>query len=115
SPVTAEALFDAADVISIHIDGRQSNRHFVSRLLLARMKDDVVFINTSRGFVVDAAALADFLTDHPHAQAMLDVHEPEPFSQDYPLLGLPNAKLYPHMASRTVQAMDNMSWVVRDV
>ena len=46
---------------------------------------------------------------------MLDVHDPEPFGSDYPLLGLSNARLYPHLASRTEAAMLNMSWVVRDV
>ena len=72
-------------------------------------------INTSRGFVVDASAVAVFLRTHPAALAMLDVHEPEPFGPDDPLLGLPNARLYPHLASRTDAAMSSMSWVVRDV
>jgi D-3-phosphoglycerate dehydrogenase len=52
---------------------------------------------------------------HPRALACLDVHEPEPFDPDYPLLGLPNVRLYPHLASRTQAAMRAMSWVVRDV
>lgn len=115
SPVSAQALFEHSDVISIHIDGRAGNRHFVSQRFFSRMAEDVVFINTSRGFVVDTAALAQFLKDNPNALALLDVHDPEPFGPDYPLLGLPNARLYPHLASRTEQAMENMSWVVRDV
>lgn len=113
--VAADELFARCDVISIHIDGRDSNRDFVGAGLIGRMKEDAVFINTSRGFVVDASALAAFLRTHPQAQAHLDVHEPEPFGPDYPLLGLSNAKLYPHLASRTETAMSNMSWVVRDV
>jgi phosphoglycerate dehydrogenase-like enzyme len=79
------------------------------------MPSDAVFINTSRGFVVDNMALAQYLRSHSGAQAHLDVHEPEPFDQDYPLLTLPNAKLYPHLASRTSTAVRNMSLVVRDV
>jgi D-3-phosphoglycerate dehydrogenase len=47
--------------------------------------------------------------------ALLDVHDPEPFTAANPLLGLPNAHLAPHLASRTTTALDNMSWVVRDV
>jgi D-3-phosphoglycerate dehydrogenase len=47
--------------------------------------------------------------------AMLDVHDPEPITGANPLLGLPNAHLAPHLASRTTTALENMSWVVRDV
>ena len=47
--------------------------------------------------------------------AILDVHATEPFTDDDPLLGLGNAHLAPHLASRTTTAMSNMSWVVRDV
>ncbi|UCD74500.1 MAG: hypothetical protein JSV91_12020 [Phycisphaerales bacterium] len=115
APVAVEELFERADVLSIHIDGRASNRDFVGGHLIGRMKPEVVFLNTARGFVVDNLALERFLQQHPAAQAHLDVHEPEPFDEAYPLLGLPNARLYPHLASRTETAMLNMSWVVRDV
>ena len=108
-------LFTESDVVSLHVDGRESNRCFVDEELMSRMKSDVVFINTSRGFVVDNPALADFLRAHLQALAMLDVHDPEPFDSDYPLLGISNARLYPHLASRTEAAMLNMSWVVKDV
>lgn len=114
-PVDVEDLFAHSDILSIHIDGRAPNRHFVDRKLVSRLKSNAMFINTSRGFVVDNLALRAFLVDNPQATALIDVHDPEPFGPDYPLLGLPNAKLYPHLASRTQTAMDNMSWVVRDV
>jgi phosphoglycerate dehydrogenase-like enzyme len=110
-----DALFEQSDVLSVHIDGRPENRGFIAGKLIERMKPNVVFINTSRGFVVDNLSLAAFLKEHPSALAMLDVHEPEPFDAAYPLLGLANARLYPHLASRTDAAMNNMSWVVRDV
>jgi hypothetical protein len=76
---------------------------------------DANIINTARGNVLDAQALAEWLRANPAAAAMLDVHEPEPFGNDYPLLNVPNAYLAPHLASRTMTAMDNMSWVVKDV
>jgi len=113
--VSAERLFAECDVVTIHIDGRPSNRAFVNAGLINRLNPNALLINTSRGFVIDNAALAGFLKQQPDALAMLDVHEPEPFGPDYPLLNLPNAKLYPHLASRTDTAMNNMSWVVRDV
>ena len=114
-PVHVEALFTESDVISIHIDGRADNREFVSRTLIDRMRPEVLLINTSRGFTVDNRGLASFLTSHPRARAILDVHEPEPIVATYPLLGIANADLLPHLASRTGTAMVNMSWVVRDV
>jgi len=114
-PVPVEDLFRHAHVVSVHIDARTGNRHFVGSWYIDRMRRDVIFINTSRGFVVDNVALAQFLRAHPEALAHLDVHDPEPFDDSYPLLGLPNARLYPHLAGRTDTALSNMSWVVRDV
>lgn len=115
SPEPAQRVFEEADVISLHVDGRASNRGYVAASLLDRMKPDVIFVNTSRGFVVDSLALASFLRRHAEAVALLDVHDPEPFDATYPLLGLPNAQLFPHMAASTRRADQNMSWVVRDV
>ena len=114
-PVDVRTLFETADVLSVHIDGRPMNRSFVGGELLNLLKPGAMFINTSRGFVVDNLALAAWLRRDPSALALLDVHEPEPFGSDYPLLGLRNAKLFPHLASRTESAMNNMSWVVKDV
>lgn len=114
-PVDVGTLFRDADIVTVHIDGRASNRQFVSAELIERMKPDAIFINTSRGFVVDHEALATWLRGHPAGLALLDVHEPEPVPPTNPLLGLDNAFLTPHLASRTLTAMDNMSWVVKDV
>lgn len=115
APVDAATLFAESDIVTIHIDGRPSNRRFVNAALIERMRPEAIFINTSRGFVVDHDALAAFLRRNPGSLALIDVHEPEPVAADNPLLGLPNAHLFPHLASRTETAMRNMSWVVRDV
>jgi len=114
-PVDTDHLFSHADVLSVHIDGRPENRSVIDNRLIQLMKENVIFINTSRGFVVDHAGLASFLNAAPNAVALLDVHETEPVSAENPLLDVPNAKLFPHLASRTKTAMENMSWVVRDV
>lgn len=114
-PVSACELFAESDVITVHIDGRASNRGFVSRGLINTMRPDAVLINTSRGMAVDHAALAEFLRLNPAAMAILDVHDPEPICAGNPLLGVLNAHLAPHLASRTASAMEAMSWVVRDV
>ena len=113
-PVSAEDLFARSDVITLHIDGRPDNRRFVSASLIKHMRPEALLLNTCRGFVLDHEALADFLRMHAGAQALLDVHEPEPFTADHPLLGMRNAHLAQHLASRTRSAMDRMSWVVRD-
>jgi len=113
--VGLERLFAESDVLTIHIDGRPSNKGFVNAGLIALLRPDAHLVNTSRGCVIDHDALARFLETNPAACAMLDVHSPEPFTAECPLLGLPNAHLAPHLASRTMTAMDNMSWVVKDV
>jgi len=104
-----------SDVVTLHVDGRASNRHLIDAQALAHFRDHALLVNTSRGFVVDAEALAQWASDHPDAMAVLDVHEPEPPGPDYPLWHVPNVRLLPHLAARTHKAMENMSWVVHDV
>ena len=113
--VSASELFQQSDVVTVHIDSRPGNHHFIDAALINVMKDDVLILNTSRGLAIDHAALAEFLRANENARAMIDVHDPEPFTAEYPLLGLPNVTLYPHLAGRTETALTNMSWVVRDV
>ncbi len=114
-PVELETLFAESDVISLHIDGRPLNQRFVDRRLISLLKPAVTLLNTCRGMVLDTDALAEHLRRHPGSQALLDVHDPEPPLAGNPLWELPNAHLLPHLASRTRQATENMSWVVRDV
>jgi phosphoglycerate dehydrogenase-like enzyme len=114
-PVPAENLFGMSDVVSLHIDPRPANRLFVAENLLSRMPTGALLINTSRGLVADPVAVANWLSADPTAQAIIDVHEPEPVTADDPLLGLPNAHLSPHIGAATRLAHENMSWVVRDV
>ena len=114
-PVSRDELLGMSDFLTVHVDGRKENRGLVGAEAFGRMKEDVVFINTSRGFVVDSDACADFMRARPEAQALLDVHEPEPIPVEYELLMMPNVYLTPHIASATQRAKDAMSWVVRDV
>ena len=117
-PATAvdkPTLYRSADVLSIHVDMRPGNEDLVGRDQLALMKPTAILINTSRGEVLDARALADALRGKRLAAAALDVFHPEPPKPDLPLLGLDNVLLTPHLAARTYTAIENMSWVVRDV
>ncbi len=110
-----ETLYAHSDVVSIHVDGRASNRHMLDAEALKHLRDDCLFINAARGMLVEGDALAGWARSHTDAQIILDVHDPEPPPTGYVLSGLPNVRLLPHIASRTGQAMENMSWVVRDV
>ncbi|CAA9380789.1 MAG: D-3-phosphoglycerate dehydrogenase [uncultured Phycisphaerae bacterium] len=117
-PATAvdkATLYREADVLTIHVDMRPGNEHLVGRDALALMKPTSVVLNTSRGEVLDAAALAEAIRGERIAGAALDVFAPEPPPADFPLLALDNVILTPHLAARTGTALENMSWVVRDV
>jgi D-3-phosphoglycerate dehydrogenase len=117
-PATAvdkPALFREADVVTLHVDMRPGNEHLVGAPELALLKPTAILINTSRGEVLDAGALAATIRGGKIAGAALDVFDPEPPPNDYPLLGFDNVLLSPHMAARTHSAVENMSWVVRDI
>jgi phosphoglycerate dehydrogenase-like enzyme len=113
--VDTPTLFREADVVTLHVDMRPGNEHLVGAPLLALMKPTAILINTSRGEVLDAAALAAAIRGKKIAGAAIDVFDPEPPPADYALLGFDNVLLTPHMAARTRTAVENMSWVVRDV
>jgi phosphoglycerate dehydrogenase-like enzyme len=113
--VGIEQLLFESDIVSLHVDGRKENKHLCGADMFRQMKPDGLFINAARGFVVDSYALKDYLTHSPTAQAVLDVHDPEPITNKYPLLHLPNATLYPHIACKTQTASINMGWVVKDI
>jgi phosphoglycerate dehydrogenase-like enzyme len=113
--VDKPTLYAESDVLTIHVDLRPGNENLVGAAELARMKPRALLVNMSRGEVLNAHALAEALRSKRLAGAALDVYAPEPPGADFPLLGMPNVLLTPHMASRTETAMENMSWVVRDV
>jgi len=108
-------LYERSDILTVHTDGRASNRHLIDAKALGQMRDDVLLINAARGMLIDEAALAGWASAHPLSQVVLDVHDPEPPAKNDPLSRLTNVHRYPHLASRTHTAMANMSWVVRDV
>lgn len=113
--VDPPTLFREADVVTLHVDMRAGNEHLVGAPLLSLMKPSAILINMSRGEVLDTAALAAALREGRIAGAAIDVFDPEPPAADLPLLGMDNVLLTPHMAARTATAMENMSWVVRDL
>ncbi len=115
TPVDKETLYRDSDILSIHVTMLPGNENMVGKEQLALMKKDAVLINTSRGEVLDAYALADAIREKRLFGAAIDVYWPEPPPADFPLLGFDNVLLTPHLAARTGSALENMSWVVRDV
>lgn len=113
--VRVDDLFRRADILTIHVSHRLGNRHFVGADRLGLMKPSALLINTARGEVIDAEALASVIKSGRISGAALDVHDPEPPGVDYPLWNLDHVILAPHLAARTQGAMDTMSWVARDV
>ena len=96
--VSLDELLERSDVISLHCPLFESNRGMINRASIARMKDGVLLINTSRGPLIDEAALAEALHTGKVAGAGLDVLETEPARPDNPLLTEPNCLITPHIA-----------------
>ena len=108
-------FYGGCDILTVHVDGRASNHHLINAAALGQLKPNCLFVNAARGLLVDYAALGGWLREHPQAEAIIDVHDPEPPAADYPLYGLENVTLLPHLAARTETALRNMSWVVEDI
>jgi phosphoglycerate dehydrogenase-like enzyme len=95
--VDKAALFARADIVSIHVVLSPRSRGIVGSAELQRMKPSAFLVNTSRGPVVDEAALLEALHLRRIAGAALDVFEPEPLPSDHPLLALDNVIVTPHL------------------
>jgi lactate dehydrogenase-like 2-hydroxyacid dehydrogenase len=99
--VPLDALLARSDFVSLHVNLTADTRHLINATTLAAMKPTAVLVNTSRGPVVDQAALATALRDGSIWAAALDVTDPEPIPMDDPLVGLDNCLIVPHIASAT--------------
>ena len=97
---TLDRVFSESDIISLHTPLFDATYHLVGEELLSRIKDGALFVNTSRGAVVDQAALERELAKG-RFRAVLDVYEKEPPEEECPLYELPNVIMMPHMAGPT--------------
>lgn len=95
-----EEIFETCDVISVHTAFNEKTKHFIGKQLLSKIKDGALFINTSRGGVVDEKALVDEL-EKGRFSAALDVFEIEPLPGESKLYSLDNAVLIPHRGGPT--------------
>jgi hydroxypyruvate reductase 1 len=105
---TVEELLETADCVSIHTVLDDSTRHLVNAQSLARMKPNAVLVNTSRGPVIDEAALVAHCRAHQEFRAGLDVFENEPALAPG-LNQLDNLVIVPHIASATRWTREGMA------
>jgi D-3-phosphoglycerate dehydrogenase len=104
-----DELLREADVVSIHVPLTNGTRHLIGPAELAKMKPTAFLINTSRGAVVDEAAMVEVLRSSKIAGAGLDVFAEEPPPRSHPLLDLPNVIVTPHSAALTAEAVIRMA------
>lgn len=95
--VSKEELLTRSDFLSIHMVLSHRSRGLIGAAELAAMKPTAVLINTSRGPIVDEAALIAALREGAIGAAGLDVYDTEPLPADHPLLELENTVLLPHL------------------
>jgi D-3-phosphoglycerate dehydrogenase / 2-oxoglutarate reductase len=115
-----QELLALSDVVSLHVDGRPENANLINAQAFEQMKDGVVFMNLSRGHVVDLDALIANLKSGKVKGAAVDVFPQEPASNDEPfvseLCGLPNVILTPHIGGSTEEAqLDIGNYVSRKI
>jgi len=109
---TLAELLEAVDIVTLHVDGRSENRDFFGDEHFAKMRPGSIFLNLSRGFVVDHAALRDHLRSGHLSGAAIDVFPAEPqgaadpFSSE--LQGLDNVILTPHIGGSTEEAQQDI-------
>jgi D-3-phosphoglycerate dehydrogenase len=109
---TLDELLAISDIVTVHVDGRKSNANIIGAHEFAQMKDNVVFINLSRGHVVDINAMVDTLKSGKILGAAVDVFPYEPKNNDEefinPLRGFANVILTPHIGGSTEEAQLNI-------
>jgi len=109
---TLPELLKKADIITLHIDGRKENTDFINEKAFSYMKNGVIFLNLSRGHVVDIEALARNIKNGKIRGTSVDVFPHEPAGNDSgfksPLQNLPNVILTPHIGGSTQEAQKDI-------
>lgn len=112
--VGLDELLATADAVSLHLTLSDATRHIIDAPALARMRSGVLLVNTSRGGLVDQAALLAALESGHVGGAALDVVESEPIGADDPLLALPNVVVTPHAGFYSRESLEELKQRVAD-
>lgn len=107
--VEFDDLLAQSDILSIHVDLNPTTQGIINAEALSKMKSSAVIVNTSRGPVIDEAALIDALKKGTISGAALDVFEIEPTPFSNPLFSLPNVLATPHIASASWETRRKMA------
>lgn len=107
--VELDELLAQSDYVSVHADLNPSTKGLFGAAQFKQMKKTAVFVNTSRGPLVDQPALAEALRSGTIFAAGLDVTDPEPLPPDHELYALPNCVIAPHVASATIDTRNAMA------
>jgi D-3-phosphoglycerate dehydrogenase / 2-oxoglutarate reductase len=109
---TIEEVLQVADVVSLHVDGRKENKNIITAREFDLMKHGVIFLNLSRGHVVDIPALVANIKSRKIWGAAIDVFPYEPKTNDEEFIndlrGLPNTILTPHIGGSTEEAQEGI-------
>jgi D-3-phosphoglycerate dehydrogenase len=115
---TLRELLESSDVVTVHVDGSPENENLIGAQEFAAMKEGAVFLNLSRGFVVDLDALRDALESGKIRGAAIDVFPEEPSADGssfrLPLQGMANVILTPHVGGSTEEAQEHIASFVPD-
>jgi D-3-phosphoglycerate dehydrogenase len=103
--VSLDDLLSRSDVVTMHARVTEETKQMINRDSIAKMKPEVIFVNTARGPLVDYDALHDALVSGQIGSAMLETFAVEPVPADWPLLQLPNVTLTPHIAGASVRTV----------
>lgn len=106
--VSLEELFHESDIISVNCALTDETRNLINHNSISKMKNGAILVNTARGEIVDAQAVADALTSGKLSYAGLDVHQIEPIPDEYPLKTIENVILTPHIGGVTADSFSAM-------
>jgi len=113
--VSLDNLLKSSDIISLHTPNNTSTKGLIGKEQIDLMKESAIFINCSRGPIVDNYALTQALNNGKIAAAAIDVYDMEPpLPAEYPLLHAKNTLLTPHVAFLTKEAMERRAKIEFD-
>ncbi|MHC5248831.1 D-2-hydroxyacid dehydrogenase [Enterococcus sp. LJL90] len=112
--VSLEDLYQQSDIISLHVPQNSDTEKMINGDSIKMMKDRVILLNTSRGGLVDEAAVAEALESGKLQAFAADVVSTEPIKADNPLLSAPNSYLTPHIAWQAVESRQRSMGIAVD-
>ena len=113
SYATLDEIFSTCKIVSVHTAKNPETYHMINKKHFDMLRDGALFINTSRGAVIDEQALIEALKEN-RFKALLDVYETEPLKEDNELRSLSNVMLFPHMAGPTYDMRERITGYLID-